>query len=146
MSLGCQRSNPSVSTSEGAKSATDAHGHDEVSLPADFSAGVKELDRLHSTIVAAYTENQPENAHDALHVVGEVLELLPQLAEKAAISGDGLAAVRDATHVLADSFTTLDDAMHDEKPVEFEPIKQKLADAMTRLQEAAAAIPVANNP
>lgn len=138
LALGCQPSTPSGVRSGNGTSGTDTTGHDEESLPRDFAAGVTELDRLHTEIAAAFTANQPENAHDALHTV---LELLPQLGEKGAITGDALVAVRDATQVLSESFKTLDDAMHDEKPVEFEPLRQKMADAVMHLKEAAAAMP-----
>jgi len=105
----------------------------------DFPNVVQQLVGLHATVAQAFTDNKPDDAHDALHEIPGLLDQLPKLAEEAGIRGDALVTVQDAAKSMFDILGGFDDAMHEDKPVEFEPHKESLERAMTQLKDVALA-------
>lgn len=62
-------------------------------------------------IGAAFEADDPDAAHDDLHVIGHVLEDLPKLAGTAGFALDRKAVERSAG-VLFDVFSRIDDKLH----------------------------------
>ena len=55
---------------------------------------------------------KPDEAQDALHEIGHVIEELPQLATKEKFSAESNGKVNVATEKLKNAFGALDDSMH----------------------------------
>lgn len=110
---------------------SDGHTH-----PADLSSAVAELKKLTEAIRSAFENETPEEAHDALHEVGHLLEAIPGLAARQnADKPIDVDALKEHVELLFDAFTTLDDTLHGGEDVEFSEVDQKITSNFQALQE-----------
>lgn len=142
VSLGCDSGTDTLSESgstETAGAAADGHnhgdGHDHDA--ADMSEALAHLNEHCTKIKTAFEGNSPEDAHDSLHEVGQLLESIPALAEKKGLSSEQVGTVKEQVEALFDAFTTLDETMHGGDAVEYSEVDAKIQDAMSKLQEMA---------
>ncbi len=105
-----------------------AHAH-----PETFEAAMEQLTTFKSQIQTAFEGGTPDDAHDALHEIGHVLECLPELATKVTDDADKKKAVAEATEKLFDAYEKLDKSMHGGDAIEYVSIKEDVDSAFTAL-------------
>jgi len=93
--------------------STVAHENDRKSHhPETFVEAVAVIEQQGASIIDAFKGGTPDDAHDALHEIGHVIEELPELAMKEKFSAELNEKVNSATEKLMNAFGTLDDSMH----------------------------------
>jgi hypothetical protein len=114
------------------------HGDHEVapSGPKDFPAGVAALRANYEAIRDAFQANDTDKAHQPLHDVGALLEVLPELAVKAALGDTELASVKSAVTAMFDAYGKIDGAMHAGKQPDYAAVADKLDKGIADLQAA----------
>ncbi|MEW4528309.1 hypothetical protein [Maioricimonas sp. JC845] len=144
---GCGGQAPSPETE--ASNSTDAHddhdhdhdhdhGHDH-EQPETFDAAVAELAELRDKIESALAEDDLKKADGPVHEVGHVLEGLGSLAEKAGLSEEQQATVKDAQKKLFSAFGGLDETIHGkESGKTWDQVSSDINEAIASLQALAA--------
>lgn len=103
---------------------------------ADFQSTLNQVESMKTEICKAFTDGQPDEAHDALHEVGHVLEQLPELANKAAqLSESQVAAVQQSVEQLFNGFGQMDDQLHGGDQIDVATIEKQLSQALTDLRK-----------
>lgn len=102
--------------------------------PADFPAGVAELRKNYEAIRDAFQANDLDKAHTPLHEVGELLEGLPALADKAVLGEAERASAKAAVDAMFDGYGQIDGAIHAGKQPDYAAVAEKLDKGMADLQ------------
>ena len=108
--------------------------------PADLRAGVAELRKNYEAIRDAFQANDMDKAHTPLHEVGELLEGLPALADKAALGAAERDAAKAAIDAMFDGYGQIDGAIHAGKQPDYAAVAEKLDKGMADLQAVVAGI------
>jgi hypothetical protein len=111
---GCSDDTAQRGTNAGGGAAEHDHGHDHghSHAPTTSAEGLAELTALRNTIRDAFAANDMDKAHDPLHVVGDVLLAIPELAKKENVDSEKLASIQKAVETLMDAFGRVDKTMH----------------------------------
>ena len=113
------------------------HDHDHGAKPEDFASAMKILEGYSSDILTAFKDGKPEEAHDALHSIGHLLESLPELAMKDKELGDeAKTQLNQAVESLFDSFTKLDGTLHGGEAADVDAVSEDVNKAMEQLRSA----------
>lgn len=114
--LGC-----GASTTDGGATATTEqhdhdhghdHEHDHAERPASYAAAVTTINELGATVAKSYEANQPHEAHDALHDLGALLAILPEIAADSDLSETDWESVKQASEQLLTEYDALDQLLH----------------------------------
>jgi hypothetical protein len=124
--LGCE---PKKKESSMGGRAPEEHVH-ATTLP----GAIKELDEHVATITKAFTSSKPDDAHDALHDVGHVLESIPGLAKS--LTDVKKAAIKKSVDELFACFGALDETMHGGPETPFSKVGERITAAMSELRTA----------
>ncbi len=108
--------------------------------PADLPAGVAELRKNYEAIRDAFQANDLDKAHTPLHEVGELLEGLPALAEKAALGAAERDTAKAAIDAMFEGYGQIDGAIHAGKQPDYAAVADKLDKGMADLQAAVAGL------
>ena len=108
------------------------HDHDHPA-PEGFAAEVAVLRGHFETIRDALGENDVSTAHDPLHEVGHLLENLPKLADQAGLNAEDLATAKAAITAMFEAYGQIDQAIHGDKDVDYESVREKLDQGMADL-------------
>jgi hypothetical protein len=139
---GCQNGDdpkPSgAGSEEHASSEAAEHASNEPGAPETFAAGVAELKKHYTEIKTAFAETDTskaaEMAHGPLHGMRHLLGILPGLVDKAELSAEELAAVNGAITTMAESYGTIDGAMHHGETPDYAAESEKLDEAMAAIE------------
>lgn len=118
----------------------DGHEHaDAVSgkPSADFAAVVTGLQQEYEAIRDAFRAGDKGKADGPLHQVGHTLEALPELAAKAKLGEQDVAAAKSAATVMFEAYGEIDEAIHGGKDPDYGAAADKLDKAMAELSELA---------
>lgn len=97
----------------------------------DFAQSVTKLKTYSDNILKAAGAGKLEDAHDDLHEIGHVLESLEGSVDKLKLPEDKLAGAKKAISTLFDSFSSIDETMHDEsKSVDVNTLKPTIESAL----------------
>lgn len=147
MNAGCGTSSESNPATAGATGHDDDHGHSHgghhhhaETLP----EAITELTEMRNTIRDAFAKNDVDTAHDPLHEVGHVLELIPGLAEKHGVTGDALATIKSSTETLFEAFGNVDKTLHGGEGSTYAEESDRIDAALKALADAAAGAPAAD--
>lgn len=132
---GCSKSDPNterppVSIGELESDGVVDHKHAET-----YPEAVAELEEMNQAIAAAFAANDPDAAHDPLHEVGHVLDELPSLAKKQALSDEALAAIGSAVEKLFNAFGKVDEKFHGGEGATYDEVKADIDAAMDVLRQ-----------
>lgn len=118
------------SKTESTKTSAPGHNHEHADdhRPASYAAAVREIRELGASVAKAFSAGTPDDAHDALHDLGQLLKALPDVAGDTDLPKDDWQAVKDAGQRLFDAYDKLDQLMHGNK--------EKKGDAAKTLAEA----------
>jgi hypothetical protein len=130
LTAGCQETAP-----ENAKVEED-HSHEHAHAET-LAEALTELTEFHSDIAAAFTAEKPDDAHDALHDIGHVLEELTPLAKNEKLPEDRVAAIETAVKTLMDGYGELDKTMHGAEGKGWSEVSTSLEDALKSIKTAA---------
>ena len=125
--VGCTPSQPATTKATTAQ----PHVHETVtSLP----AAMKQLNTHVETIAKAFSEKKPDDAHDALHDIGFLLESIPALAKD--MSDEKKSAVKKSVDELKESFDALDETLHGGPETPYSKVEERITAAMAGLRTA----------
>lgn len=106
-----------------------ADGHDH---PHTLAEAHEQLAQMAGEIKAAFQADTPDDAHHAMHEIGNVILEIPELAKQA-----GAATAEEAkqlTDDLLDGFGKLDNMMHGGDKVTWDDVSEKIDAAMEKLE------------
>ena len=130
-------------TESGVKADAHDHGHEHDHehghghLPESLHAAVAELTSIREAVRAAILEGDPDDAHDPLHEVGELLEALPDIAAETDLPKEEWDAVKAANERLFDAFGAIDKAYHTkdgDKKAAYENVAGELEEAIEEIR------------
>lgn len=131
LTTGCQDSDPAPETTE--------HEHEhEHAHPETLAEAITELDELHAAISKAFSTKNPDDAHDPLHDIGDVLNEIVDFAKAENLPEDRLAAIESAVKALLDSYGELDKTMHGGEGKTWEEISGPIDESLKNLKAAVA--------
>lgn len=115
--VGCSPAPPTAPTPVATSHAHDEHAHDEHGHeahdhPDTLAAGIAELVQVSADVKAKLASGKHEDADEAVHALGHLLEDLEGLVAKAGLAAASEAAGRKAVADLYDCFDELDLALH----------------------------------
>jgi len=118
---------------------SDAHG------PADLASGIATLAQHYQTIKQAFSSDNPQQAHTALHGVGELLDALPELAPPQLSAADK-EKLKAAAGKMFDAYGVIDGAMHSGKKPDYQAVAATLDENMAALESIKSQLPAAQRP
>jgi len=130
LTAGCQETAPENTQAE--EDHAHEHAHAET-----LAEAITELTELHSDIAAAFKADKPDDAHDALHDIGHVLEELTPLAKNEKLPEDRVAAIETAVKTLMDGYAELDKTMHGTEGKGWTEVSTSIDDALKSIKAAA---------
>lgn len=121
--VGCGKSEtnserPPVSIDE-----LESDGHVDHKHAETYPEAVAELEEMNKAIAAAFAANDIDAAHDPLHEIGHVLDELPTLAKKQALSDEAVAAIGAAVEKLLNAFGKVDEQFHGQEGATYDEVK-----------------------
>lgn len=125
--VGCQP--PAAKTADGEHDHAHIHDH-----PDNYSEAVHEIEGLNEQIKTEFEAGKGEDAHDALHEVGQLLEELEALAKKDGVSGDDLNKIVSAAEQAFAGFSKLDTFHGESEEVAYSEVGDSISEAMTTLE------------
>ncbi|MBL4884280.1 MAG: hypothetical protein JKY95_07075 [Planctomycetaceae bacterium] len=132
---GCKPAPPAQDQPEGDAGHDEHVGHDH-DTPGTYAEAVGKLEGLHASIRDAFEKKDKDAAHGPLHDVGNLLESVGALAEKAELDAEQLTAVKKAKEELFDGYTKIDGMFHGEEEVAYADLAKGLDAALAVLQSA----------
>lgn len=108
---GCSRGVPDAKTSSDA-AHEEHHHHDHDERPESYAAAVDEIKQHGEEVAQAFGSGDPEAAHEALHELGDLLTILPEVAGDTEMSKADWSEVKQAAGQLFEAYGDLDLLMH----------------------------------
>ena len=126
---GCGRSEP-----EPAPVAD--HGHEHEDMPETFSAAVAELKEHAPEVKAAFDAGKPEDAHDALHYLGEMSGVMTELIDSSTLTPEQKTEAKEASETLFDQYMRLDtEVLHDASTeLKYDDVASKIDESLVTLE------------
>ena len=110
------------------------HGHH--ARPKDFGSGVAALQQYHATVRDSLEAGQIAKADEALHAAGNLLEVLPGLAEDAGLDSQTAASVRSAAEKMFVAYGQVDRAIHADEVPDYAAVADQLDQALAEITQA----------
>lgn len=126
---GCEAPKPAANQ----KAADHDHDHEDLAI-GNFAESVGTLRKFHDQIKTAFEAGKPDDAHDALHDIGHVLEALEK--QVADVAADKKEAAKAAVAGLFDGYTKIDKAMHGGDEVKYADLSEGLSNNVAALEAA----------
>ena len=95
---------------------------------------MKQLNEHAETISKAFLAKTPDDAHDGLHKVGDLLMSIPALASH--LSEEKQSVVKKSAKELFECFGALDETMHGGPDTPFSKVADRITAAMAELKTA----------
>ena len=86
--------------------------HDDHHRPESLHVAVAELKHVRDEVKTAMESGSPDAAHEPLHEVGELLEMLPEVAADTDLPREKWEIAKAETNKLFDAFGVIDEAFH----------------------------------
>lgn len=106
---------------------------------APYASAVSSLEQHDKKIREAFQIGKPENAHDSLHEVGNILDKFPKLVDSTSLSHSDRDAAKQAADELLDAYTELDLVLHDGEEISYDEVSEKIAANLAVLKDKVAA-------
>lgn len=113
---------------------------------APYRSAVTSLEQHGAKIREAFTSGKPEDAHDALHEVGNILDQFPKLIDSTQLSVEDRKAAKQAADELFDAYTELDMSLHDGEKVAYDNVSEKIETNLAILKAKSAAAGASGAP
>ena len=137
--VGCTASETSGTAETGTEE--DHHHHDHGHRPKSYQAALAEIKHARDDVKAAFDAGTPDARDDALHVVSEVLEVLPEVAAETDLPKEDWQVVKEKSKVLFDQFMKIHDGFHggNAQGVTFDTVADEINAAIAVLESKVAA-------
>jgi hypothetical protein len=112
-----------------------AHGID---LPEDLPSAVEALRKCYQEIKDAFESGKPDDAHEPLHHVGELLGATTKLATKAELDEQDEETVTNALGEMFEAYGRIDSSMHAGQTPDYAAESETLDSVMAKLEEVLA--------
>jgi hypothetical protein len=117
-----------------APSAEHEHEHAE-EMPETFAAAVADLQEHAPEVKEAFDAGKPEDAHDALHHLGEMSEVMTKLIDASTLTAEQKDEAKVASETLFDQYMRLDtEVLHAAKPeLKYDDVAGKIDESLAKL-------------
>lgn len=88
--------------------------------PKPMAESLGKLQDMAGEIIEAFKAGTPNQAHDQLHVVGDILGALPQQAMRAGLAATDISKIKESIESLFDGFGKLDKTLHSDEDVDLD--------------------------
>lgn len=132
--VGCEPAKPVNSTSTSTAVATPENDHEH---PKTLPDAVKELEDLCATIKAAFAKDDPETAHEPMHEVPHLLELIPELAAESTLDDAAKEEIKTAAKNLFEAFNAVDGQMHGADGKKYSAVSEDIDAALKTIVDKA---------
>jgi len=112
------------------------HEHEHEHHYDSVKDAIEELTTLRNVIRDSFAKNDQDAAHDPLHEVGHVLEMIPELAKKENVSAENQVIVEKAVETLMTAFGAVDKTMHGQEGSTYTEESEKIDAALAELSAA----------
>lgn len=139
---GCTPANDSATSESEAHDDHDHehdHDHDHGDEYESYAAAVAAIAQLRDSVRDGMAADNHEEADEALHEIGHLLEHVPELAEKASADSIDVDAVKQAVDTLLDAFGRIDETLHGGEGSTYDDESAEIDAAIATLQDQAAA-------
>lgn len=130
--VGCTPSQPSgkKTNTVGNGTAQPVEQESVTSLP----VAMKQLNTHLATVAKAFSEKKPNDAHDALHDIKNLLESIPALAKD--LPDEKKSAVMKSVDELKESIDAVDETLHGGTETPYSKVEERIMAAMAGLRTA----------
>src|SRR5690606_29348493 len=128
--VGCSNEKPSPP-------AVESHAeHEEHAMPESFADAVEELKEHAPEIQAAFEADKPQDAHEALHFLGELSVKMVELIDASDLTDEQKTQAKEASEVLFDQDLRLDtEVLHDgSKELKYADVSNKIDESLAKLE------------
>lgn len=108
---------------------TDEHDH---AVPTTLAGAQESLEHMGEEIKTAFEAGKPDEAHDALHDIGLVIQAVPELA--ADLGEQAKADAKQVHDDLMAAYMKLDDTMHGGTEATWDDVSEQVDSAMAKLE------------
>lgn len=131
---GCSKADTTADATTGQSDDHDDHDHgDHDHSDMSFGVLIAEVEELSGTISDSMAKDDADAAHDPLHHIGDVLEVLPEAAKKEGLSEADQKTVNGAVAKLMDAYGAVDAIMHGEEGKSWDEVKGEIDEATQTL-------------
>lgn len=109
------------------------HDHSNLSL----ADATKEIISLQKAISDAFAANDPEKAHDPLHEIGHIIQVLEGAGKKASLSEADATELKATQDGLMDAFSKVDGAMHGTGETKYADVAEQVDKLIVTLKKLA---------
>ena len=136
---GCTSSTPDAKADGGDQA--EEHHHDHGHRPKSYTAALDQIKHARDEVKAAFDAGTPNGCDDALHVVAEVLDVLPEVAAETDLSKEDWQVVKDQSQHLFDQFMKIHDGFHGDgkEGASFDSVAEEINKAIETLESKVAA-------
>ncbi len=126
---GCEAPKPAANP----QASEHAHDHEDLAI-GNYAESVGTLRKFHDQIKTAFEAGKPDDAHDALHEIGHVLEALEKQVDT--VAADKQEGAKAAVQALFDAYTKIDKSMHGGDEVKYADLGEDVAKNVATLEAA----------
>ena len=115
------------------------HGHGDHEHADTFAGALEELTEMNETMAAGFAgDGDAEAAHDVLHDVKHVLELLSKFSDESHLSDDDKKTIDTQIAVLHDAFNAVDAKLHNLPDAkDYKDVAEDITAALAAIEETA---------
>lgn len=115
------------------KPAGDADPHSG-KTPDTLSSAVSEIKELRDKVVTAMESDDHEAAHEPLHEIGHVLDVVEKRVEDLDVPAETKAKLSEAVDTLIKAFMGIDDTFHEKEGVAIDDVRSDIDSAIATLE------------
>ena len=117
------------------------HDHDHGHRPDSYVAALNQIKHARDEVKAAFDAGTPKECDDALHILAEVLDVLPEVAAETDLPKEDWQIVKDQSKHLFDQFMKIHDGFHGSgaEGASFDSVAEEINKAIETLESKIAA-------
>jgi uncharacterized protein YukE len=133
---GCEPKPTPKPSNAGAQDHGHDHGHDHPQ-PKSLADAIKMFEEYRGKIKTAFADKKPEDAHGALHEIGEAIMGIEKFALAASTTDEAKNATKGVIKDLIDSFGDIDKTLHGQEGKSYDEVAAKVDAAVAALNAMA---------
>lgn len=140
--VGCTSSStPTAASGESGKEEEHHHDHDHGHRPESYAAALDQIKHARDEVKSAFDAGTPHECDNALHVLAEVLPVLPEVAAETDMGKEDWQVVKEQSKVVFDQFMGIHDGFHGDgqQGASFDSVAEPINAAIAVLESKIAA-------